>query len=297
VAACLVGVACAHDASSATASHYQACRPDGPRFTRYFVGQSFDGLPLTDNSYECRPPTPQPITREDFVSFVYGDCTQGPGDEGGCAPPLEIQTWPACDTWYSQYRFGNPGDPTGGPALVRRRGVPASFIDKLPGEIQLEVYTGDVGVRIFSDTRDRAERVVRALRSVSGSPDQVDAEVPMPPPVHGALSGRLDCGFRFQRLGVRPLKCHGHSCRAELQLKLGRRSYVDAELERCVPSHQKPHHCRFSSEDQELFTARAGTTRRRVHLPPGRYRVSVTAWDLAGRRTPTGKLNFRLPGR
>ena len=107
VALCLLGLACAPIARAAR-SHYQACHPSGPQFTRYFLGQDFESLPLTDTSYSCHRPTPPSdgIAREDLVSFIYGDCT--PGDEGGCAPPLEIQTWPACDRWYAQYNFSDP---------------------------------------------------------------------------------------------------------------------------------------------------------------------------------------------
>ncbi len=52
----------------------------------YSAGDRVDGLPLA-----------AVLRRDDaaeFVSFVYGDCVAG--DDAGCAPPAEIQVWPAC---------------------------------------------------------------------------------------------------------------------------------------------------------------------------------------------------------
>src|SRR5438045_3144480 len=111
--------------------------------------------------------------RYDAASCIYGDCT--PGDQGGCLPPLEIQTSPACDDWYSQFNLGVPDGPIERPPLTRRRGVPVALLDLMPDEIQIQLYTGDVTVTISTDTRDRAERAARALRAVPGSPDGVGA--------------------------------------------------------------------------------------------------------------------------
>lgn len=33
--------------------------------------------------------------RANFASLIYGDCEAS--SDAGCAPPLEIQTWPACE--------------------------------------------------------------------------------------------------------------------------------------------------------------------------------------------------------
>ena len=55
-------------------------------FPLYDAGDRVDGLPLV--AVLGRDDT------ADFVSFVYGDCTAG--DDEGCAPPAEVQVWPAC---------------------------------------------------------------------------------------------------------------------------------------------------------------------------------------------------------
>ena len=55
-------------------------------FPLYDAGDRVDGLPLV--AVLRRDDT------ADFVSFVYGDCTAG--DDEGCAPPAEVQVWPAC---------------------------------------------------------------------------------------------------------------------------------------------------------------------------------------------------------
>ena len=70
----------------------------------------------------------------DFVSFVYGDCTAD--DDMGCAPPLEIQVWPACRRHLALY-----GSSPLGPTVERTtvRGVPAAVVD---GGTRLELQTG-----------------------------------------------------------------------------------------------------------------------------------------------------------
>lgn len=53
----------------------------------YWVGRSFEGLPLTGVS---RDPG--------LTTFMYGTCTPPPGyDAGGCSPPLQIQVASICD--------------------------------------------------------------------------------------------------------------------------------------------------------------------------------------------------------
>jgi hypothetical protein len=140
-----------------------------------FAGDVVDGLPLTA------------VLRGDDaagrVSFVYGDCEAS--DDAGCAPPVEVQVWPACRRHLGLYERGPPP----GPAVehVAVRGVPAAFLD---GGTRLELRTGRSTVVVFAGSRGRAARVAAALRSTDGS---IPAGVPLPAPDQAALAGAAPC--------------------------------------------------------------------------------------------------------
>ena len=139
----------------------------------FTAGSAVDGLPLTAT-----------LARDDTgsVSFVYGDCAAG--DDAGCAPPVEIQVWPACRRHLALYRLDGRS-PVPEPATVR--GAPAGSFD---GGTRLELQTGDATVVVFGDSSARVSRVAAALASVDGS---VRPGRPLPAPVPGAVEGGLDC--------------------------------------------------------------------------------------------------------
>lgn len=162
-------------------------RPDAPRSTfsigaarafsaypLYNAGSSTDGLALT-----------AVLRRQgsaDYVSFVYGDCQAA--DHRGCAPPAEIQVWPACRRNLSMYR--SPQGPVPEPTVVRS--APAAFFE---GGRRLEVQTGRSTIVIFARSRPEVERLAADLRGVN-----VDVEpgAMLPGPAEGAVSGTLACG-------------------------------------------------------------------------------------------------------
>jgi hypothetical protein len=142
-------------------------------FPLYDAGDGVDGLPLVTV-----------LRRQDaadFVSFVYGDCTAG--DDAGCAPPAEVQVWPACRRYLSLYDSSLPGVPV--PERATVRGVPAAFLD---GD-RLELQTGRSTVVVFGDSRARILRIAAALRPVG---ERAPRGL-LPPPERGALDGTLDC--------------------------------------------------------------------------------------------------------
>jgi len=144
-------------------------------FPLYSAGDRVDGLPLV-----------AVVRRNDtanFVSFVYGDCTAG-GD-AGCAPPAEIQVWPACLRNPALYDSPLPGAPVLQRATVR--GVPAAFFDD---GTRLEIQTGRSTVVVFGDSRARVLRIADALRPVN-PPLPIGPSLPSPAP--GALEGALLC--------------------------------------------------------------------------------------------------------
>src|SRR5919197_4634789 len=120
----------------------------------YWVGQRFEGLPLTT------------ITRRfGLTTFVYGTC-KPKGDDGGCSPPLEVSVSSICDR----------------NALVLDRRPRARFeVRGVPvldyGEWQHDLGTGASQVVVFA-AHDRALRAIGALRAV----DETRAAGDLPAP-------------------------------------------------------------------------------------------------------------------
>ena len=169
------GAGSARDAEPVPASRFTL--DDARAFEEYplyFAGDRVDGHELV-----------AVLRRSDsaeFVSFVYGDCT--PADGMGCAPPIEIQVWPACRRHLALYGSA-PGDP--GLERTTVRGVPAAVLD---GGAQLELQTGRSTIAVFGDSRGRVARVARALRPVGDVPF---APQELPPPEQGAPESALTC--------------------------------------------------------------------------------------------------------
>src|SRR5688572_25141663 len=104
---------------------------------RWWLGRSFEGLPLT---------------HEEPGLVVYGDCELEPGEEGGCAAPLQIQ--------YPRTRQRNPvalDIAAGRLYRVRGGGIAAEFGDGI------DLLTGGSTVTVFS-TSGQERRAVRQLR-------------------------------------------------------------------------------------------------------------------------------------
>lgn len=119
----------------------------------------------------------------DYVSFIYGRCENVGGN--ACAPPMEIQTWPACRRHLGLYT--GPQTPT--PERATIRGAPAAFFE---GGRRLEIQTGRSTIVVFGRSREEVLEVADAVRGVNaGIPPQSD----LPPPAPGALIGGVACGF------------------------------------------------------------------------------------------------------
>ncbi|MGH3132896.1 MAG: hypothetical protein ACRDNY_03990 [Gaiellaceae bacterium] len=144
-------------------------------FPLYNAGDRVEGLPLVSV-----------LRRNDtasYVSFVYGDCVAS--DDAGCAPPVEIQVWPACRRNLELYDSAQAGGPL--PERVVTRGVPAAFFEE---GTRLELQTGRSTVVVFAESRVRALRIAAALRAVNAP---VPAGEPLPPPTRGASGDAMGC--------------------------------------------------------------------------------------------------------
>jgi hypothetical protein len=140
----------------------------------FFAGDRVDGHPLA--AVVRRSDTAE------FVSFIYGDCT--PVDGMGCAPPIEIQVWPACRRHLALYE-SSPAEI--GVERTAVRGVPAAVLDD---GTRLELQSGRVTIVVFAETRARLARIAGSLRSLDS---RAARDGPLPPPAAGAVEGVLEC--------------------------------------------------------------------------------------------------------
>jgi hypothetical protein len=153
-------------------------------FPLYWLGGSFDRLPLIAITRRKDASIAGQDVRADYVGFVYGDCVAT--DETGCPPPLEVQVWPACERALADYAL----TPAGAPVphrMTRVRGVPAASFER---GLRLELYTGDVTVVIFGLVKKSVLRAAAALRAAN---DLASDRERLPQPVRGAMRGHLRC--------------------------------------------------------------------------------------------------------
>jgi hypothetical protein len=133
--------------------------------------------------------------RANYVSYWYGSCdlADSSGSDEGCAAPIEVQVWPACERSLDSYKL--PGDEvyprTERPPI---NGVPTFLFDQ---GTRLEMYSGDATIVIFGDDPDRVVEAAHELKlapagTVPGEAPAESSEA-LPPPATGALSGEAVC--------------------------------------------------------------------------------------------------------
>jgi len=142
-----------------------------PAFKAYSLGTHFAGLPLSDVVRDCfAPPSghivgPGPRNVTWTSTAIYGTCTPE-GAEGGCGPPLEVQSWPECDRNYAPY--GPPSD------LKPRTSYRLSGSYRLPAvslehglSNRIEMYEGRTTVVIFTDGPEGPQLASHAARALA----------------------------------------------------------------------------------------------------------------------------------
>jgi hypothetical protein len=123
-------------------------------FSNSWAGQSFEGLPLTAVLRRCDRPVPGDPGRANYVSYIYGDCNPAGSDEG-CAPPIEIQSWPAAEVTRQMFSTATPdGEPRPG-THISVEGMPATKYD---GGAQLVIFGPQSTVMVFGRDPARVER-------------------------------------------------------------------------------------------------------------------------------------------
>jgi hypothetical protein len=132
---------------------------------------------------------PDSLGRSNFDSYVYGTC-EATSDQG-CAPPLEIQSWPACERSAADYSGGSPDNPERLEPIEKfeLRGVPARLYD----DVSVELSTGAVTVVIFGRTRAQLLAAAKELRGEAGPALGAGPKEDLPSPTAGAQEGTLSC--------------------------------------------------------------------------------------------------------
>lgn len=151
--------------------------PEGPielgsvrqfsEFPLYWLGRSFDGLPLTEVEDPRKQLADTDPAHPRSVSFTYGTC-EPPRDEGGCAAPLQVTT----EVGARPERYDVPSQ------RIEVLGVPGRII----GGGELELYTGRHIIAIVGDDEGRLRDAVGALRRAN----------PPGPPVERLAPPRFD---------------------------------------------------------------------------------------------------------
>jgi hypothetical protein len=164
-------------------------------FEIFSAGPSVAGLPLEGVERRCGGFTPADEPPANFVNYIYGSCEIEEGADG-CAPPLEIQTWPACERALADYSY--EGKPLAYRQLPSESGAVAV---EILWDGRIEVYTKASTVVIFSEDRSLAETALTLLQAQEeGQPPATSAgefegepEKGLAPPVAGATEGGLSC--------------------------------------------------------------------------------------------------------
>lgn len=170
--------------------------PEEPvNFETFSPGPSVAGLPLTYIERRCDGGPP--AMRANYVSYLYGDC-EIPEGATGCQPPLEVQSWPACQRFLAKYSF--EGKPLPSRKLPKRDDAEVVEFD-FALDNRIEVYTRKTTIVIFSTDLDLARQVVDLLepQEEDGPPATKASELGKGPPewlgapAAGAMKGGLSC--------------------------------------------------------------------------------------------------------
>jgi hypothetical protein len=166
-------------------------------FEVFSAGPSVSGVPLTEVKRRCGGRAPKDEPPANLTNYIYGTCRIA-ADATGCEPPLQVQTWPACERSLADYSF--EGRPIPYRKLPNVGGAVAVEINFMLDH-RIEVYSGSSTVVIFAVDRDLARSALSQLRPQKmGTPPHGPADDlrradarPLPPPTNGAMQGELQC--------------------------------------------------------------------------------------------------------
>lgn len=163
-------------------------------FAIYSLGPSADGLQLSSESRDCETYAKGSLGRANYVSYVYGSCSIPDGAER-CEPPLEIQTWPACERNLAMYE-SEPGTPYPNTYLGTIRNAPAYSFN---GGTRIEIYSADSTIVVFATDPATAMSATAQLQPESSAapppaqPQRSAVAATLAAPEAGSLDGTLSC--------------------------------------------------------------------------------------------------------
>lgn len=96
-----------------------------------------------------------------FTSVVYGDCQAQ--SEQGCAPPLEIQSWPQCERNLASYGDSPTDEQLNAHEAVRLGAAPNIPTQSFEDGTRIELYTGQTTIVVFADDPSLAQQAADAL--------------------------------------------------------------------------------------------------------------------------------------
>ncbi len=161
-------------------------------FPLFYVGDRFDGLPLTHVACERRAIVRAPVTFGVSANpgvmpswgFIYGTCKGADAFDGsGCGPPVEVADDSSC--WNNLALYSKRDQPP----LVRLRGTPAGLFTDGAGS-KVELYTKNTTITVFAENIAQARHVALELRSIDG---RYGPGSRLPPATASTLAGKTRC--------------------------------------------------------------------------------------------------------
>jgi len=174
---------------------------DPLNFAGFSLGEEYQGIELATVQRLCVTPSGSPETiRPNFINYLYGECELVADEDGyvdgGCAPPLQVQSYPACERALADYRLdADEAYPQGKRVTLPGGAVRVSF----DGGTRVETYTGESTVVVFGDDPKLVAGAADAL-TLDQQSDEVGKPVPTSKtsnqfsrPSAGSLAGELKC--------------------------------------------------------------------------------------------------------
>lgn len=171
---------------------------DPTNFEVFSAGPAPAGVPLAASLRRCEAAAPSEEVSSNYVSYIYGECEYREAGDTGCAPPLEVQTWPACQRSLADYSFA-------GESMPHKKLPPQDSAEvvefEFEEETRFEVYTKSSTIVVFAQDPALARKAIGLLRSQEKgkppvtNPAALGRGVPekLGPPSRGAMEGALPC--------------------------------------------------------------------------------------------------------
>jgi hypothetical protein len=163
-------------------------------FTVYSLGPSVSGDQLASEQRDCLQYQDGEVARMNDVSYFYGSCDI-PAGADTCAPPLQIQSWPACERNLAMYEKSD-GVAYPYTYVGDARGAPAYSFN---GGTRIEVYSSDTTIVIFATDPALATTALDQIQPQADSqpppddPANQNTSGDLPAPDAGSTQGTLTC--------------------------------------------------------------------------------------------------------